>query len=393
MSAQNTFMLLFLSLFVHINTISAQKERPVILNYQNSSGEKGISFFEYDGNQRIVKGYWQLLDSSRFSNNYYFYNHLGQLTEKYREFSDSVTSSVKYTYNKKGWKIAVDFSRSDGVTGKTVFEYKPNGVLHKIRCKKYNGWFDGEVVYKTRKNENPLWGEIFRDNKKLGDIHLYYTKNGNLKTEKWIIGNRSQTFEWEYVLLPVSYTSPNVFITENNRYRLIEENYSYNNKTGGPSNFKYDEDGKLTQKTFIRSDGIKTLTTFEYDKNGLLKKSFRKYNDGSSATFNYNFNKNRKLVKRSFIHSNGTKGEENYFYSRTGELEKAVWKNFDNWLSGEITFEHAQNGTIKTGIFGGEKFDATLDFSYNKTGNTDCIIWNFSFGEKQEYHFKYINLF
>ncbi len=396
MSSQLRFpySILFVLFFVlNCVILSAQTEFPVILNYENSSGEKGISWFEYDGNQKMIKGRWQLLDNSRWSNNFYRYNELGQLVEKYREFSDSITSSLKYEYDEKGRKTAEDFSRSDGIAGKSVFEYNGAGALVKINCNKYNGWFDGEIDYQPNEKGEPKSGEIFRDGKKLGDIVFEYFENGNLKMEKWITTGWSQTFDWEYIPLPKSYTSSNVFIGENNRFRLTEENYSYNGETGGPSFFKYEKKGQLIEKIFVRSDSLKTTTSFEYDENGILKKSLRKYNDGSTATFIYTFNKNRKLTHRSFTHSNGTNGDEEYFYSKTGELEKAVWKNFDNWLTGEITFEHAKNGTIKKGTFTGEKFNATIDFGYDEYGNLNSVLWNFSFGETQKYSFSYTDLY
>lgn len=386
--------LVFLILFILNNrTAYKQNEFPVILNYKNSSGEKGISFFEYDGNQRMIKGWWQLLDSSRWSVNYYIYNTNNQLVEKYREFSDGITSSLKYEYNSQGIKIAEDFSRSDGVAGKSTFEYNNNGALVKIHCNKYSGWFDGEIIYTSGKNGNPKSGEIFRGNKKLGDIQFEYTKDGNLKIEKWITPNWSQTFDWEYARLPKSYTSSNVFIKENNRFQLAEENYSYNGETGGPSFFTYDNNGKLIQKTFVRSDSLKTITSYEYDKKGILQKSVRKYNDGSTTTFGYEYNKNRQLIKRWFNHSKGTTGYENYFYNENGTLQKAILKNFDNWLTGEIIFESARNRNLKNGIFKGEKFDAELNFEYDGFGNLIAITWNFSFGKSQVYQFCYTNFY
>jgi hypothetical protein len=385
--------LVFLILLILNNTAYTQNEFPVILNYENSSGEKGISFFEYDGNQRMIKGWWQLLDSSRWSVNYYIYNAKDQLVEKYREFSDEITSSLKYEYNSQGIKIAEDFSRSDGVAGKSTFEYNRNGALVKIHCNKYSGWFDGEIVYTPGKNGNPKSGEIFRGNKKLGDIQFEYTKDGNLKIEKWITPNWSQTFDWEYARLPESYTISNVFIKENNRFQLAEENYSYNGETGGPSFFTYDNNGKLIQKTFVRSDSLKTITTYEYDKKGILQKSVRKYNNGSTTTFGYEYNKNRQLIRRNFNHSNGTKGSEHYFYSPDGTLQKAILQNFDNWLTGEIAFVSTKSGKLQKGTFKGEKFDAELNFEYDGFGNLIAITWNFSFGKSQIYQFCYTNFY
>ena len=382
-------LILLILLILNNKTAYTQNELPVILNYENSSGEKGISFFEYDGNQRMIKGWWQLLDSSRWSVNYYLYNTKDQLVEKYREFSDGITSSLKYEYNSQGIKTAEDFSRSDGVAGKSTFEYNRNGALIKIHCNKYSGWFDGEIIYTPEKNGNPKSGEIFRNNKKLGDIQLEYTKEENLKTEKWITPNWNQTFDWEYARLSKSYTSSNVFIQENNRFQLAQENYSYNGETGGPSYFTYNNNGKLIQKTFVRSDSLKTVTSYKYDKKGLLKKSIRKYNDGSTANFMYKYNKNRQLTQRTFNHSNGTKGSEYYFYNPKGTLQKAILRNFDNWLTGEITFASAKSGKLQKGTFKGEKFDANLTFEYDGFGNLISITWIFSFGKSQTYQFSY----
>ena len=360
-----------------------------MLNYENSSGEKGISFFEYDGNKRMMKGFWQLVDSSRWSVNYYFYNSKNQLIEKYREFSDGITSNLRYEYDSEGKKTAEDFSRSDGVSGISTFEYDKNGALIKIHCNKYSGWFDGEIIYIPGENGNPVYGDILRNNQKLGDIKFEYTKDGNLKIEKWITPDWNQTFDWEYKALPKSYTSSNVFISENNRFKLAEENYSYNGETGGPSYFMYDTNGKLIQKTFVRSDSLKTITTYEYNPNGVLEKSVRKYNDGATAIFNYKYNKNRQLVCRWFTHSNGTSGKELYFYSPEGMLQKAELQNFDNWITGDITFIHLKNGNLKKGKFKGNKFDADLDFGYDESGNLTSIVWNFSFGKSQTYQFIY----
>ena len=109
---------------------------PIVLNYENSSGEKGITIFEYDGNQRLIKARWQLSDASRWSTNYYFYNSKDQLIEKYREFSDGMTSRLNFEYNEKGYKVAEIFSRSDGIFGKSTFLYNNAGILEKINCNK-----------------------------------------------------------------------------------------------------------------------------------------------------------------------------------------------------------------------------------------------------------------
>jgi len=377
-----------LCLFLSISSIAQNSVLPIILNYENTSGEKGISIFEYNGLQRMVKGRWQLLDTSRWSTNYYKNNEAGQLIEKYRIFSDKMTSSLKYEYDKSGRKSAEIFRRSDGVFGKSVFEYNEQGSPVRIVCNKYYGWFDGEIIYTAYSDNNPLTASIKRDEKELGTIQFSYTVDGQIKAEKWITPNWSQTFSWECAKLPASCTSSNVFISENSRFRLSGENYTFNGENGGPSRFSYSNNRMLNEKIFVRSDGVETHTRFFYDEKGILQKSIRDYNNGDSLVFTYEYNSDRKLKERTGLHSNGEKSTEKYYYNNE-QLTKAEWTNFDFWLSGSIEFSHSETGQITSGIFKGEKFDAQLKFTYNEFGNLSKIRWDFSFGKYQEYTFKY----
>ena len=388
-------LFLFIALVIlQITTAQESGQGAKKLLYTNTSGEKGVSFFEYDGTSKLIKGRWQLKDTSRWSANFYHYNEKNQLIEKYREFSDSMTSSLKYEYDTEGKKIAEIFSRSDGRAGKSVFKYSGSGRLEKIICNKYNGWFDGIIIIKTWQGKNPLTADIFRDDEKVGYINYGYNELGNLKKEYWDFnGSWSQTFIWVYEPVKRTYTSSNVFISENSRFRLTKENYSFNGETGGPSFFTYSENGTLEEKIFIRSDSLKTRTTFEYDEEGILIQSFRHYSNGKTGVFTYEFNADRKLVSRLFKRSDGVDGNEKYTYNSEGQLIKAEWENFDNWLSGTITFEHNRAGLISKGYFKGEDgFDAELIFSYDNYGNLSKIHWDFSFGKTQTYWFEYSQL-
>lgn len=373
-----------LALFVLINMIatsqsfqylnylnkSSLEELPICLKYENSAGEKGATFFEFDGNNYLRKGKWELDDNSRNSLNYYFYNQVGQLIEFYREFSDSLTGSIKFEYNDQG-KVAKEyFSRSDGITGTADYIYTETGQLSKIIGNKMKGWFTGEIIYKPNGNQPSTSASVIIKGQQVGTIKLDYN-NGKLIKEYWDFPNSwNQTFEWVYRPVNTIYTSSNVFITENNRYQLTKENYDYNEEGGGPSFFKYYKKGMLIEKEFIRSDSVKTTTQYEHSPEGLLLKSTRNYNDGKVGTFKYQWNDFRKLASRQFLIDGKEIGTEKYFYNNIGKLDSAQWVKFDTWLSGTITFAYAPNGQIKTGHFKGkDNFDADIYFSYDKDGN------------------------
>ena len=380
----------------YLNNCSKQnlKELPAILKYENSGGEKGISFFEFDGNKLLRKGHWELLDKSRSSMNYYFYNKEQQLTEFYREFSDSLTGSIKFGYNENGKLQSETFSRSDGVNGTSNYHYDENGILEKIIANKLKGWFSGEIVFETDNNLHPQRAFIYSKGKKVGLITFTYDGEKLIK-EYWDFpGKWNQTFEWVYMPAEKLCTSSNVFIEENSRFRLIKENYDFNNETGGPSHYSYDKDGCLTEKIFIRSDSLRTVTTYNYNDDGSLQSSSRKYNDGRQGVFTYEWTRLRKLKSRTLSIDNQLISIEKYFYTDTGQLTQAEWNNFDSWLNGNITFDYSQNGQISKGHFiGKNNFNAEIIFSYDQDSNLSQIQWIFSTGKTQTYWFEYEKLY
>jgi hypothetical protein len=95
--------------------------RLIKLHYENQSGEEGLTNFNYDQNGIMHQAYWELLDGSRSSTNYYTYDEEQNIVKKYREFSDGITSTQLYEYDEKGNLISEHFNRSDGVTGSTVY--------------------------------------------------------------------------------------------------------------------------------------------------------------------------------------------------------------------------------------------------------------------------------
>ena len=396
------FIILFCLVLLFSNQINAdgsniENLRLSKLRYENSTGEKGITYFYYNKFGVMDKARWQLLDGSRSSENYYTYDGNEKLLQKYREFSDSLISNIDFKYNEDQLLISEHFERSDGVKGKTFYEYDENGKKRKSICKGLNGWFYGEIISIYENKKNPRQAVIFQKGNKTGNIFYDYDKSGNLVKEVWdFSGKWSQTFIYEYEKFEPSkkifYTSSNVFQNRMTDFRVIKENYDYSNQIGGPSHFFYDENGKLIKKIFERTDNFKTETTYNFDEQGILKSSFREYSNGQTAIFTYQYNANRLLINREFEKSDGITGSEYYEYNGKWQLTKAIYKNMDSWLTGTITFTYDAKDHLKSGLFKGEKFDADLSFNCDEYGNIIEIHWNFSIGKTQTYLFEYEKL-
>lgn len=370
--------------------------RVLYLHYHNSSGEKGVTTFEYDGGKEPARALWQLLNGKRNSINFYTYDAQGRLIKKYREFSDKKTSTQIYRYDSQGRLAYENFQRSDHVNGEVRYVYDNTGRCVSAECKKMNGWFTGVIEYQYDSRGRKAGAEIKRDGRAAGRILYTYNDSGLIRKEEWDFkGKWSQTFTYQYDSYPprpsLFYTSANVFINPNNGYLIERESYHYSGRGGGPSTYLY-RGGKLVRKEYKRSDGLKTITHFFYDGQRRLVKSLRRYADGNSGIFTYTFNPRRQLVRRTFIMVDGKTAEERYRYDPKGRLSTGTWENYDAWLSGNLSFCHDSRGRLKEGTFtstGSNKFGAEIRFTHDSFDNLTQILWKFSFGRSQTYTFHY----
>ena len=224
------------------------------------------------------------------------------------------------------------------------------------------------------------------------EIVYDYDNIGNLISEHWnFAGKWNQTFKYIYTKIeqPLQfYSSP--FLSGGSNFRISKEDYTFNNETGGPSHYIYNEQNLLIKKVFIRNDNLQTNTFYEYDSDRKLVASKRIYSDGTVVNFTYVYDENNKLILRNFFRSDTLYGFEVYLYDSEDKLIKAYWKNFDSWLSGTINFESDEFGKITRGEFAGQNnFNALIFFHYNSDNLVSQIKWEFSFGKYQEYHFEY----
>ncbi|MFC2124014.1 hypothetical protein ACFLU5_04310 [Bacteroidota bacterium] len=379
-----------------VNLVNSQDHnfRLIKLHYENSGGEKGVTTFEYNIQGELYRAVWELLDGTRFSINYYSYDN-NRLIRKYREFSDSITSEEIFSYNHHGQLINEQFNRSDGMFGTAKHLIDGHGHTIKSICRKDKGWLDADISYLYNDQGKRVKGFIFQGNTQVGYINYEYDKEDNPVLETWDFnGEWNQQFRYEYESIQCQiYSSSNVFIRHNCDFRLIGEDYMFDQETGGPSFYEYNSLGRLIKKEFNRSDGFKTITTYDYNDTGRLQKSNRMYSDGKTGEFSYQYNENGQLVQRLFERSDGIKGSERYKYDKNGKLVMGCYDNFDSWLNGSLTFECDRYGNLSHGFFiGQDGFDADIDFQCDSYGNVIRIHWDFSFDKSQTYIFNYKKL-
>lgn len=359
--------------------------------YENSSGEKAFTRFNYNCNGSLVKGFWSLTDRSRFSVNHYDQDENGNLVLAYREFSDGLTSAEIFNFDSLGNKTGEHFYRSDGITGSASYYYEDQ-LLAGADYKNHKGWLKVNTVFSYDDKKRRTGAELKQGSQVIGKIGYEYDSVHNLVREKWEFGDSwSQTFFYHYEKTgerKIYYSSP--FLSPLTGFRIKSENYTFNDEKGGPSRYYYDNSGLLSKKVFTRSDSISTQTFYKYDIDQRLTESIRCYSNRDTARFTYTYNGCGRLILRDCYRGDTIAGIEMYFYDNEGGLRQAYLKNFDNWLTGTIIFKLDELGNIHEGKFKGEDgFDATLTFNYYKEKLVSGIKWEYTFGKFQQYWFEY----
>lgn len=173
--------------------------RLIKLNYENKSGEKAFTNFIYNAEGFLIKAKWKLTDNSRSGINSYKYDEKGNIIGKYRTFSDSITISQTFEYNRSSKLLIDNFERSDGTIGTTEYKYNNDGNLLKAVCNKLDGWFTGIITYDYNENGDISKGNLLQNNIVIGTITYHYNQDGILIKEYWDFPEIwNQTFIYEY---------------------------------------------------------------------------------------------------------------------------------------------------------------------------------------------------
>lgn len=381
----NRYLIIFFCLILY--TYSNDKKLASI-EYTNTKGEKGITYFDYNREGLSFFALWELESGKRFSLNYHYYDSKGNLTEKFREYSDHLDTRQIYRYNIKNQLMSEEFILQDTSRGISTFEYDKSGNNSRINCNYYFGWVNGQIDFIYNQNKK-ISGKLIQNGKETATIKYEYDGDYLVKEEWNFLSGGYQKFEYKYSDFTNidKYTIISPYF--NPKSPLIKkEEYSYDGKSNGPSYYRYDYNGKLTKKIFERNNNFKTSTFYFYDDKGVLFRAFRQFNDGKKGLFRYTFNKDRKMTEKLFFRNDLVSGYEKYTYLNN-VLSAAEFVNSDFWLTGSIKYVTDVNGCIISGKYNDAKgYYANILFKYTNNLLSE-INWIFSFGKKQIYTFEY----
>ncbi|WP_428741127.1 hypothetical protein [Tenacibaculum sp.] len=203
-----------------------------------------------------------------------------------------------------------------------IKSFDGEGNLENIKTFNKNGdllkAFDGEekiqkeFIYNDKKQ---LLKEIrYNSNGKIhNSINFYYNSKNQLNKKELTDSDGEINIFWTFEY--------------NDNNELIREIVKSETATNSTTEFKY-ENAKLVE-TFVISKtiGKESKTSFKYDENGRLSiKKTKYYFSNSTMTWKYIYNEKGKLTKLVDQSSNGVKSTTNYEYDKNELLIKESWR-------------------------------------------------------------------
>ncbi len=193
--------------------------------YRNCRGEDAVTIFYYGRDGKLRNAVWTLADRSRYSANFHLYDGDGYEMEKYREFSDGLTSTERYEVDLGGRRTAEFFTRSDGRKGSAHFTWDADDRLVVTECDNHKGWLSGRIAYSYDETGKRDGASMERDGKTVGTVEYSYDSAGHVVEEVWDFdGQWTQAFSYEYEPCPrkiFGFSSP--YVAMKSGY----EQYSY----------------------------------------------------------------------------------------------------------------------------------------------------------------------
>jgi hypothetical protein len=257
---------------------AAENFRITKLKYENSSGEKGCTYFKYNNDGILFKAFWILDDKSRSSKNLYEYDDNNNLSEELWDFQGQWKQTFKYYYEKKD--INKNYYSSPFLTCKGNYRI----------CK-----------------------ENYTFNNEIGGPSIYYYNEKGLLHKKVFIRSDSITTTTFYEYDP--------------ERKLITSKRNYSDGSFAVFNYIYDENSNLVFRSYNREDTLAGFESYFYNSEGdLIKAYIKNFDNWLTGIINYNLNESGIITGGKFKGENGFDALITFNYNNEGLISEIIWE-------------------------------------------------------------------
>lgn len=166
--------------------------------YDFSGRDGGPSFYEYDGEGRLLKKVFQRSDGLRTETDY-TYDDNGNLVSSHRAYHDGRTADFRYSYDASMRLTGKTFSQSTGEGGFETYRYDRLGRLAGATYRDMDFWLNGELTFSYDDWGHLDKGEFAGADGFDAELEFDTDEHGNVLRMHWRFSNgMTQTYTFAY---------------------------------------------------------------------------------------------------------------------------------------------------------------------------------------------------
>ena len=168
----------------------------------------------------------------------------------------------------------------------------------------------------------------------------------------------------------------------------------YKNSSGeiALTTFYYNDDGLMDKAYWECTDGSRSSNNYyQYNEKDQLISAYRVFSDLLTSYEFFLYDENGKKTHETFVRSDSIIGSADYIYDKKGRCNEVICDLYKGWLTGKIVFKNNKKGQAeKAEILRDDKIIGRIVFEYDKENKLIKDIWTFESGFTQTfiYHYK-----
>lgn len=173
--------------------------------------------------------------------------------------------------------------------------------------------------------------------------------------------------------------------------RLHQLEYTNSSGEKAMTTFYYDDYNVMIKAYWEDEDsGRNSDNVYRYNDMGQLSSAYREFSDKLTSYEMYLYDEDGRKTHETFIRSDGITGSADFVYDKKGRCEKVICKKYKGWINGEIIYKYKKNKPAHAAdiVRDGETI-GTIVFDYDPNGNLIKDTWTFGSGWQQVFIYHY----
>jgi len=174
--------------------------------------------------------------------------------------------------------------------------------------------------------------------------------------------------------------------------RLYQLEYENSSGEVAITTFYYNKKGLMEKALWKCKDGSRTSNNiYRYNDKDQLISAYREFSDGLTSYENYLYDDNGKKIHETFLRSDGVTGTADYIYDKKGRCEHVSCNRYKGWISGDIIYKKNKKGPVQEAkIVRNNEIIGNIVFEYDEHDNLIKDTWIFEGGFTQTFVYKYV---